>query len=66
MKPARITLAHSQPNPRTAAECAARLEGSRLYQRREIEARQTQESARWAAIWYCDGLQEVRRIEVAK
>ena len=61
MRPARLALAHTQPKPRTAAECIARLEGSRLYQRREMDARLSQDAARLAAIWYCEGLRESMR-----
>lgn len=44
---------HAAPNPpRSAAACLARLDASRLYQRREMEARVAMDAARRAAFWY--------------
>lgn len=54
MSRARIRLAHvtTEPRPRTAAECEARLESSALYQRRQMAARQAEVMARVSALWY--------------
>lgn len=39
---------------RTAAECAARLEASELYQRREADAKHAATMARVSALWFLD------------